>query len=198
MLFRSRGYDYLADSFSEAEQITNLVPTQAIGYRGTGANNNIKYVGDVEAYYRITFWITDATDAEENPIPQSSEDEDEMTIEKLESQFSFSNAVGEDKSVVYGKVSGHSLINKGYLLFNAEADNSYTSISFTIHIKIDCIQANNITNIDGNNVVNPTNGMTREEYDALFEAYDEFANPTPEPEPDPDPNPENPENPAQP
>ena len=157
---------YVTNTYVQQNQIDNIVPTQTFEYFGTGTNQDIRYTGNVDAYYRITFSVTDLKNADNSALAQN----DTMTATTIASKFAFAD--GSD--VIYGKieVATSSIIPKGYLEFSSTADNSFTDYKFTLQVKIDLVQAANVSLI---NNVDTSDGMSPAEYVALFTEYDSWS-----------------------
>ena len=157
---------YQTNTYVQQSEINNFVPTQTVEYFGTGTNQNINYTGNVDAYYRITFSITNLKNADNTALAPG----DTMTTSSIASKFSFADG----SSVIYGKVevATASYIEKGYLEFSSTANNTYTNYKFTLEVKIDLVQAANVSLI---NNVDTSDGMSPAEYATLFAAYDSWS-----------------------
>lgn len=158
--------DYDTNQYVERASISNIVPTQTIEYFGSASQQNISYTGNVDAYYRITFSITNLKNSDDTAIDP---EEDDMTVSSMTSKFAFANG----SSVLYGRIAVDtaSYIEKGYLVFSSTANNDYTDYKFTIQVKIDLVQAVNLESIIGST----SSGITASQYETLFAAYDSWS-----------------------
>lgn len=157
--------DYDTNQYVERASISNIVPTQTIEYFGSASQQNISYTGNVDAYYRITFSITNLKNSDNTDLAPG----DTMTTDSISSKFSFANG----SSVLYGRIAVEtaSYIEKGYLVFSSTANNDYTDYKFTIQVKIDVVQAVNLESIIGST----SSGITASQYETLFAAYDSWS-----------------------
>ena len=135
--------------------IPDLQPAESITYIGSTSRGNIQYIGTLKAFYRISYTVNIETNNEHN-----------VTEEELHDAFTFANATFADKTVVYGELEPNGYISSGSLIFGTNGDDSmFSGITFTLTMKIQVVQATNISGeyIHGNNL------MTYSQYQDLFE-----------------------------
>ena len=149
----------LGENFS-GEEVINIVPSQEIHYYGTTTSSNISYDGTVDAYYRISFIVTN-----------SAETEDENSI-AFSNYLSFNCSQGNqyypaDNKCIYGSVVAKGSIPRGSLIFSKEADNNLINKNLKVKFKIDLIQSQNLDDIPNINSMSET-----ADYVNLFLYYD--------------------------
>ena len=145
-------YDYDAGvTISQPTNFTYLAPTEEIHFKGETAEN-IAYGGNVDAYYKVFFEISNFSKPNGSSATQAG----------LLSKLNFRNGT----KAMYGSVSEHGSIPSGYIVFDSSAGNEYCNVSFTVTVTIQIVQADNLA-VQG---FNPAGGITPEEYEALFSA----------------------------
>ena len=149
----------LGANFS-GEAKTNMVPTETISYYGATASDNIAYSGTVNAYYRISYVITNSS----NVIDQDAEAFDEYLSFNNVANTQFNDTTNK---CIYGAVAVSGSIPKGSLIFSKTADNDFADKEYKVKFKIDLMQGINLSGISG------TGSMTTlANYQALFSYYD--------------------------
>lgn len=118
--------------------VSNIVPTQKITYQNA-SNSNIQYSGDVSAYYKISFSISELKNADTNATVSSP------TLAQLKSMFTFDATNKANDNNLYGKVVANGTIPKGNITFSQNADNTYKNLSFKITLTIFVLQSDNIS-----------------------------------------------------
>ena len=152
--------------------VSDIVPTETIDYHGGADDVNlldIDYAGDIDAYYRITFDVTNT---------DSTEDAYSETFEKLldfnttSASLSANGQVRDDWSI-YGKITPNNDIPRGTLRLSSETPNLFTDKTFHLKLKIDLIQGYNLSDIEGiGNLESNDTTAKRLSYQCLFYYYD--------------------------
>ena len=152
--------------------VSDMVPTETIDYHG-GANDitlaNIDYAGNVDAYYRITFDVTN-TDDTENAYSETFEKL--LDFNTTSASLSANGQVRDDWSI-YGKITPNSDIPRGTLRLSSETPNLFADKSFKIKVKIDLFQGVNLSGIEGVENLESNNASAKKlSYQNLFYYYD--------------------------
>lgn len=129
------------------QNVNKLVPGQTIGYGGQGTGGTIEYTGNVSAYYRLTFTATN-----------NFQDKLSFTSNQTLKYVSNGNTVE-----LYGALQANGTIDGGTIQFSPNATNTLQNNTFTLTVKLDIVQAANISSIS-----NTGNMTTVENYRALF------------------------------
>ena len=150
---------YNSSTSTVGKAITYLVPSQNIYYYGkneTNIDSDIHYTGNVAAYYKISFSITDIKTA-------SNQDVTSEVATSLRSMFTLNG--GDTATTKYGTVAAGGRIPKGYIVFSSTADSSLANLHFNLNMTINVVQQANI-NIPNVN----TSRMNLDDYTTLFNA----------------------------
>ena len=137
-----------------------MVPSETISYYGTTSSDNIAYSGTVNAYYIISFTVTNSSDVVDADATAFS------------SYLTFNNITSPQindttNKCVYGAVAVSGTIPKGTLKFAKDAGNTLTDKNLKVVFKIDLMQAQNLSGIPNTN-----NMSSLSDYQALFSYYD--------------------------
>ena len=134
-------------TLSVQQNVNKLVPGQTIEYGGQGTGGTIEYTGNVSAYYRLTFTATN-----------NFQDKLSFTSNQTLKYVSNGNTVE-----LYGALQANGTIDGGTIQFSPDATNTLQNKTFTLTVKLDIVQAANISSIS-----NTGNMTTVENYRALF------------------------------
>lgn len=151
--------------------VSNIYPGQTIAYNNGTANTAISYTGNVDAYYRVSFNVANV----ENGTL------DNATLTAIKDNLAFTSAQVSSDGNIYGKfvVGGNSpatTISAGTIKFSDSATNVFQGgKSFELTLKIDVIQAANLTEtqVTGiSNIGSATGSSLQTIYQNIFTYYD--------------------------
>ena len=151
--------------------VNNIYPGQTIAYNNGTADTAISYTGNVDAYYRVSF---DVANVENGTL-------DSATLTAIKDNLAFTSAQVSSDGKIYGKfvVGGNSpatTIPAGTIKFSDSATNVFQGgKSFELTLKIDVIQAANLTEtqVTGiSNIGSATGSSLQTIYQNIFTYYD--------------------------
>lgn len=136
--------------------VSNLMPSQTISYYGS-STSGIQYSGNVGAYYRISFTVSNIKNADTSVSVSTP------TVAQLKALLTFSGTNKASDGNLYGEVVASGLVPSGTITFAKSADNTYSRLSFNITLKVSVMQSGNITLAQS--------GTTAEKIKGAFDSY---------------------------